>query len=253
MIFDLHNDILTSSLNKNKKRLALNQYTDTLCGIICALWTTKSSYLPLPDFKLPSRAYLAVEDMTFFDFCMGERLVSLNPVYCGLTWNYDNKYAGGAFGDGRLTANGVKLVTFLNENNIAVDTAHLNEKSFYDVVSRSGKVLNSHTSLSLLKNHKRNLNAHQIRFLIERGGIVGLTPVAKFCDDYFVSIDSFAQSYGVDNLAIGTDFFGADDFSVGYDSYDKLFSLFNRLVSRGYSESDINKIFSKNAIRFFFS
>lgn len=252
MIFDLHNDILTSCLTKAEKISALTQSSQTLCGIICALWTTKTSSLSVPDFKIPERTYFAIEDMSFFDFSISERLLSLSPLYCGLTWNYDNEYAGGASGGGRLTAQGKRLVTFLNENKIAVDTAHLNEKSFYDVVSQSGKVLNSHTSLYALKKHERNLNARQIRLLIEKGGIVGLTPVAKFCDDYFASIDSFSQSYGVDNLAIGTDFFGADDFSGGYDSYDKLVSLSNRLLSHGYSESDINKIFSKNAIRFFF-
>lgn len=252
MIFDLHNDILTSCLTKAEKISALTQSSQRLSGIVCALWTTKSSSLPVPDFKIPKRTYFAIEDMTFFDFALSEQLLSLSPLYCGLTWNYDNEYAGGALGSGRLTARGKRLVAFLNNNKIAVDTAHLNEKSFYDVVSQSGKVLNSHTSLYALKKHERNLNARQIRLLIERDGIVGLTPVAKFCDDYFAAIDSFAQNYGVDNLAIGTDFFGADDFAGGYSSYDKLFSLFERLLVGGYSESDINKIFSKNAIRFFF-
>ena len=77
------------------EKIALG-YADRLRGVVLAFWST--NYLSLPEIRLPRRQnlFFAVEDMHFFTPEHADNLIRLSPVYCGLTWNYDNGLAGGA-------------------------------------------------------------------------------------------------------------------------------------------------------------
>jgi len=119
------------------------------------------------------------------------------------------------------------------------------------------KIFNSHTLLKSCYNHERNLSDQQIKLLIARGGVVGLTPVNQFLKekkatlcDFVAVIDTFVERFGIDNAAIGTDFFGADPLE-GLENYDSFESLVAELEKLGYTRIDISKIFYRNASRFF--
>lgn len=250
MIFDLHNDYPTASDEKDIKR-----YSASVDGIItAAIWTTdmrgdvagrvKSLTEALSALGTPA----AIEDIGFlgkqyraFDFS--------RYLYCSLTWNYDNEFAGGALDDGALTAQGKEVVGLMNKVGCYVDVAHLNKKSFYGVIDTAERVLCSHTGFN---SHPRSLDDAQIRALIDRRAVIGLCTVTAFTDAHdateFADVtDGFVQRYGSDNLAIGTDFNGSTDIPRDISDYDGMDGVARLLLDRGYNSVDVYKIFYGNA------
>lgn len=253
MIFDLHNDLLTAKTATEAKTIAL-KYSDEQKGIVLAFWST--NYTEIPDFEMPRRdnLFFAVEDMHFFGIDMAEKVLGLKPVYCGLTWNYDNGLAGGAYSDGRLTGKGKEMIGFLNDNDIAVDLAHLNERSFFDAIERAKRPIVSHTFVSDFHAHKRNISFEQIEAVIERNGIIGLTPINDFTGGGFGSFVSgvacLIDKFGDDSFAIGTDLYGSEDFPDELSDYAG-YSVFEKALSgMGYGQKTIEKIMYLNAAKY---
>lgn len=252
MIFDCHNDILTTGRSNE-------EIVSTICGykksgrVVCALWTSGGATLDIAaNIKAATNFDFAVEDMSFYDERDEERLLSLNPLYCSLTWNRDNRFAGGASGSGGLTESGGTLVRFLENNGIKIDTAHLNRKSFFDVADRSERIFCSHASIDELCPNPRNLTDEQIGIIVECGGIVGLTPINKFNSLPFdETIDFFVQKYGIKSAAIGSDFFGSTDFPSDLKNYADLTVVREKLERKGYKNDDLDLIFFGNAAKFF--
>lgn len=263
-IFDLHNDILTSS--KNAKQIEKYLKNNQNATITAALWTSQLSFdqvkSKINEYKSLQNTYpnlrFAIEDFAGAMPIIDE-IANLNPLYISLTWNDENELAGGAFSYGTLTDLGRKTIKSLNDKNIVIDTAHLNEKSFMEVLNESNKVICSHTAFSGVFAHNRNLKDYQIRMIIERAGIIGLTAVNDFLSPYkkvttsdFVRhIEYFIDRYGDDNLAIGTDFFGTTNMPKGLSKYKSFEGLEKELKKIGYSDETIAKIFYKNAKNFF--
>ncbi len=268
MIYDLHNDLLTGvSANEYDGYLA-RVCKQSVKGIILAFWTTELdvkegffqstvSNIRFDKYKNVEFGY-AVEDLHFLENAPLSILSELPFKYVGLTWNYDNALAGGALGTSDLLPLGKRVLKEAERLNIAVDTAHLNEKSFYSVVdSCGGKVMNSHCCFDEVFRHPRNLTARQIQMLVERNGIIGVTLHDKFlskgeatAESVVRHIDYFVQKFGPNNLCIGSDFNGCrppEDLC----EYDGFRLLKIKLLKLGYTQSAIDGIFYKNAIEFF--
>ncbi|MCL2177061.1 MAG: membrane dipeptidase [Firmicutes bacterium] len=187
-------------------------------------------------------------------------LISLKPFCVSLTWNNQNLLAGGADSVGGLSEIGKQIVRVFQHHNVYIDTAHLNEQSFYDVCRVSEKrLVNTHTAFYDVNPHMRNLKKRQLKTLVENDGLVALTLVPQFLsgsgecvsiDHVIKHIDYFAQCFGVDNLCIGTDFFGTDALPKGLEDYPDFKRLKDKLLGRGYKESEIYKIFVGNAQAF---
>ena len=267
-IFDLHNDYFLSIVGDIKKKTYIDKQEQAE-NIISAVWTSElneresfSMIESARDFVNSSeKLFLGVEDLHFIGKDNLERFVDLKPVYAGLTWNRSNALAGGAHECGGITSLGKKVVKTLEENNIKVDLAHLNEESFNDVAKNLTKpMFCSHTAFYGLCETSRNLKDYQIKMIVGSGGLVGLCLVSLFingtnkCDigDIVSHIDYFACRFGIDNLAIGTDFYGTRHLPRGISTYKALSAeLSKRLLKLGYTEKSINKILFENANRFF--
>lgn len=267
-IFDLHNDYFLKFQKDAKKDNYLSKH-DTAENIISAVWTSELS--ESESFEMIERArsfvnkreklFLGVEDLHFLSKENIERFLRLKPVYAGLTWNTCNALAGGAHETGRLTNFGKLAIKKLEENNITVDMAHLNESSFLDVAKHSNNPLFcSHSACYSLCNNPRNLKDYQLKMIVESGGLVGLCLVSDFLngtkkclvDDIICHIDYFACHFGIDNLAIGTDFFGTKHLPKGIKTYDNLINRISLgLGKMGYTEKAISKILFDNANSFF--
>lgn len=266
-IFDLHNDYFLQMQKDSKKQNYLEKSSDAE-NIVSAIWTSEmneqESFLMLSkarDFvNCNEKLFLGVEDLHFLNKNNLEQFIKLKPIYAGLTWNNCNALAGGAFETGRLSNFGKLVVKKLEENYIKIDLAHLNENSFVDVAKISTKPLFcSHTACFSLVNNPRNLKDYQIRMICDSGGLVGLCLVSDFLsgtkksvvDDIICHIDYFACHYGINNLAIGTDFYGTKHTPKGINNYAKLIKIIsNGLIKMGYTEKSINKIFFDNANSF---
>lgn len=263
MIYDLHNDMLTGLYGSEHSKYLKNVGD---AKMILAVWTTKIEgirrgyFRRLRDSVMPFGEYaFAVEDLHFLDGCPLSVLSEIPLKYVGLTWNFDNALAGGALGNGTLTAKGKQVLSEAKRLGIAVDTAHLNRKSFFRVIdSCKGRVLNSHCCFDAVHSHPRNITDEQIKLLIDRNAVIGMTLESSFLSggaagvsDAVRHIDHFVQKFGCDNLALGTDFNGGTP-PKELDGYERLQVCLGRALSElGYTEKDIEKIFFKNAYDFF--
>jgi membrane dipeptidase len=135
----------------------------------------------------------------------------------GLTWNRRNAFADGCTeppGGGLSTA-GRELVDRLVALGAAIDLAHASERTFEDVLERSGDapVLVSHAGCRALHdNGLRNLSDDQLRALADRDGVLGvmLIPFAvgepSTLDRVIDHVDHAASIMGDRAVALGGDF-----------------------------------------------
>lgn len=267
-LFDLHNDYFLQMPKDRKKESYLAGLGATE-NIVSAIWTSEmneqESFLMIEKARefvnKKEKLFLGVEDLHFLSKDNLSEFMKYKPIYAGLTWNTSNALAGGAHECGGLTNFGKMVVKKLEENFINVDVAHLNENSFLDVAKASNNPLFcSHSACFSLCNNQRNLKDYQIKMICDSGGLVGLCLVSDFLngtkkclvDDIICHIDYFACHFGIDNLAIGTDFYGTKHLPKGIKNYDNLIkSLSKGLSKMGYTEKAISKIFYDNASIFF--
>lgn len=259
---DLHNDLITvKSFEDSVKYLEENSiYIDK---IILAIWTTRTKYNNYTDICSLIKKYnslekseilFGIEDISALEEKF-ERILELNIFYASLTWNYDNNLGGGAYGEKGLTDKGKDVLKKLNYNNVVLDTAHLNRKTFWSCIDFfEGNIINSHTCFNSVFKHKRNIDDDQISAIITKGGIIGLALVGDFLSseskanmyDVARHIDYFIQKYGDKNLCLGTDFFGTDNLPKNLSNYSELYRLVEYLQKIGYNKDTVERIFYKN-------
>jgi len=252
MIFDLHNDM---AISKNSEFIKDFVGDNTVALAIFSTHLEEENAFCFA--KMASKiSKVAFEDISFTDNIT--RIFEFNPLYLSLTWNYDNRFAGGAMEEGELTLKGIETIKKINDNGFILDTAHLNRKSFFKAVSIADRVICSHTCFDGVNQHRRNLTDEQIKTIIEKDGIIGLTFVDDFLtaknyaniNDIYRHIDYFAQKFGVENLAIGSDFFGTD-FLDDINTYSHFNKLQELLINHGYNNNDVERIFFLNAKNYF--
>jgi membrane dipeptidase len=134
-----------------------------------------------------------------------------------MAYNTQNLYATGCYEsvDRGLSDFGRELVAEMNRVGVLCDLSHVGSKSSEDVIRASTKpVCYSHICPSALKAHPRNKSDEEIRFIVERGGFVGVTMFPPFLakgnastvEDYVATIDHVVQIAGEESVGIGTDF-----------------------------------------------
>lgn len=268
-IFDLHNDYFLKLKTDNKKCLYITKTAESAENIVSAVWTSElnndESMMVLEqarDFvNTHQKLFLGVEDLHFLSKNNLDKFLSLKPIYAGLTWNTTNCIAGGAHESGKVTGFGKSVLKLLESKNIKIDTAHLNEDSFMDVAKISQKPLFcSHTAFYGMQPHARNLKDYQLKMIVDSKGLVGLCLVSDFingsqkCKVYDIArqIDYFACKFGIDNLALGTDFYGTNHLPKNAKNYNDLSSKLSKVLEdMGYTQKSITKIFYENANNFF--
>ncbi len=176
----------------------------------------------------------------------------------GLTWNYNNAFAGGVLDKepAGLSTIGRNLLARMESLGSILDLAHVAESSYYQALDCfSGLAMVSHANAYALCGHPRNLNDRQILALSEHGGIIGVNLVPDFVEaenpdlDRLVDhIDYIASLVGIRHVALGSDFDGADKLVLaGVEEYKQ---LEQRLLKRGFSESECQAVMHDNALDF---
>lgn len=191
--------------------------------------------------------------------------------HASLTWNKRNMLASGVGDDTNgVTSLGIKAIEKTEELGILLDVSHLNEKSFWDIVSiASGPIIASHSNARYFANVKRNLNDEQLLAIAKSGGLVGVNSVSVFVnddrnkqkiDDLIDQIDYIKRLIGIEHIGFGFDFcdflpqsyVGEPDpitnsITVkGLSSEADIKNLINRMRERGYREEEIELIAYKN-------
>jgi membrane dipeptidase len=187
----------------------------------------------------------------------------------GLVWSRENDFANGVpflfpstgnIGDG-LTNAGKKLVKACNDMGIILDLAHLNLKGFYDVAEISTKPLVvSHTGAHKLSNLSRNLIDEQIQTVKKSEGLVGIYFAGEMLSNsktlggehklnlIVKHIDYIAENFGIDYVALGSDFDGCT-LPADLKDCSEVQKIFTELQKLGYKSSELEKIAFKNWFR----
>ena len=279
-LIDLHNDAVTKLSAAKFKSYICGAANEDLKAILVSVWTTRMKN-PLKrivrckklidGLQTPVKLFLHIEDAWFINEQNIDEIVKLKPFSVGLTWNANNALAGGAHGDGGLTKLGRAVAQKLIENGTLIDLAHLNKQSFMEVARLQGhrKLFCSHTCFGEVNPHARNLDREQVQTIVESGGLIGLTLVGEFLkrneisvqnsinnnkshaalEDVYAHIKYFAENFGEDNIAIGTDFYGTDSLPEGLKNYADFDGFAEFLLNKGLSAVTIKKIFCDNAER----
>ncbi len=254
MVADFHNDYLSSS----SRIKILQEYSKSDNKIVGAIFRGRKDYVYAKttlNFFLENKSdslFFAFEDFSYEEDLPNliYGLLDYMPVYVGLTWNGENNLAYGAGSSGKIKTRGIAIIKELNKREIYLDAAHLSEQSFYHALDYTDKILCSHTCFYELCPHARNLKTAQIKEIVNRGGLVGLTFYTPFLtenksstvEDVFRHVDFFVERFGVKNLAIGSDFYGCDNLPKGFGDYSFSVIFKEYLLKKGYKEWQIDAI-----------
>lgn len=201
-----------------------------------------------------------------------------------IAYNTQNLVGTGCYEsrDGGLSDFGHEVIAEMNRLGILCDLSHVGAKTSEDVIKASKKpVAYTHCLPGALKAHPRNKSDEQLRFIVERGGFVGVTMFPPFLrrgtestvDDYVEAIEYVIKLCGEDQVGFGT------DFTQGYDrkffewithdkGYARKLTEFGEIVNpagireikdypnltaamqkRGWKESRIRKVMGENWVR----
>ena len=200
-----------------------------------------------------------------------------NELGCGCTYAEDSG----------LTRFGKDAVRLMNEIGLVVDTAHSGRRTTLDACEVSSKpVVASHSAAAGLYDHERCKSDDELDAIAATGGVIGVVAVPFFLaegDDVTINamldhIDYVSELVGSEHVAIGTDWPNQLPFSVlqgffeeairgvgfredhkvdatavldGFGDYLDFPNITRGLVSRGYSDVEIEGILGENFLRVF--
>ncbi|HEY8428884.1 MAG TPA: membrane dipeptidase [Sandaracinaceae bacterium] len=165
---------------------------------------------------------------------------------------------------GGLTRAGRELVEKLDAARIFVDLAHISPRGFWDAVEvhdRSLPLIVTHTGVTGVKKHWRNIDDDQIRAVADTGGVVGIMFEPSFLrprgapnDGSMVlaHLEHVIRVGGEDAAALGSDYDGfiipPPELRDGFKAY---YRLVQRMLDARWSEARIRRVLGQNFLRSF--
>lgn len=204
-------------------------------------------------------------------------LKRIGPLgYISLTWDGENRFAGGCGSNVGLKEDGKALIEHMDQRGIPIDLSHASDHLIDDIFNFTDKkslktpLLASHSNFREITDKARNLPRAFAQEIIRRDGIIGLNFFCHFSGgikalDITKHVEYAIELGAEDHLAIGADFFCDADFPHIKDKYksDKCFyrelassSCYPTFLSMlqnelGLNEKVIDKIAFNNAKRFY--
>ena len=139
-------------------------------------------------------------------------------IYISLTWNQENRFAGGNLSKVGLKRDGELFLEYLEGKRSAIDLSHTSDRSAYDILNYIDKKglkvipIASHSNFRAICNQPRNLPDEIAQEILKRRGVIGLNFfkafVGKNLPDDFMRQVEYARSVGALNqFCFGADFF----------------------------------------------
>lgn len=177
-----------------------------------------------------------------------------------------------------LTPFGRDLVRECEKLGIIVDLAHINPAGFREIVDLATKpLIVSHTNSRKFYDVERNISDEQIKMIGKRGGVLGVNSILvspnqekSTLDCYVDHIQHIVDLIGIDCVGIGFDFFEfiyrqwpeskkkwmaekltTPHFIPDLTNHSHARNLTRKLIERGFSDTDIEKILRGNWLRIF--
>jgi len=189
-----------------------------------------------------------------------EELIPRGLRAVGFLHFVDNEAGAPAMGRGRNTHEALRpfgraLVEFCNERGLLIDLAHINRPGFLEAARLSrAPVMVSHTGVTGVKPHRRNIDDDQIRAVADTGGCIGIIYARNFLggaglDRLMLHLEHVLRVGGEDCPALGSDFDGYVLPPRGLADVTTLPRITDRLLHRGHAPRVVRKILGGNALR----
>ena len=158
-----------------------------------------------------------------------------------------------------LSPLGEQAIELLNYYGIMIDISHPSKEAIKQMIKLSkAPVMASHSSARALRDHPRNLDDELLDIVKVNGGVVQTTALGAFLtdrkdpppnlDDFMDHIDYMVEKIGIDHVGISSDFDGGGGI-VGWNDASETMNVTSALRERGYSESEIEKLWGSNLLR----
>jgi len=189
-----------------------------------------------------------------------KRFADLGVKYITLSHNGNNDICDSNTGPvehNGLSEFGKEVIKEMNRCGIIVDISHTSEKTAFDALALSRyPVIASHSCAKALCNHPRNLSDELIKAIAKKGGVVQICLYPGFLKkngqasvkDAVDHIDYIVRLVGIDYVGIGSDFDGGGGIK-NLSSANEFPQIAMELIRRGYSDTDIAKIWGENLMR----
>jgi membrane dipeptidase len=191
--------------------------------------------------------------------------------------------------DAGLSRYGLKVIERLNKARVIVDCSHTGLRTSLEAIEHSiAPVICSHSNVQSVHVSARNVANELIDAIAKSGGVVGVVGFPAMVadspkpslDQFIAHIDAIVQRVGIDHVGLGIDYYhgqagvATDDvalrsyqefvraglwgaaypppphyYPAGIETPKTLLALTQRLLGRGYSESDVKKILGGNWLR----
>jgi membrane dipeptidase len=163
--------------------------------------------------------------------------------------------------DRGLTDRGRDYVRQLNEKRIFVDLAHVSPRGFWDAVEvhdRAQPLLVTHTGVSGVFEHWRNIDDRQMRAIASSGGTIGVmyhspflgdSPLGGRAETIVRHLEHIVNTVGEDHASLGSDWDGAIVTPRDMPTCLELPRLVELMLNRGFRDTTITKILGQNFLR----
>tara|TARA_B100000575_G_scaffold146338_1_gene116781 strand:- start:1356 stop:2420 length:1065 start_codon:yes stop_codon:yes gene_type:complete len=186
--------------------------------------------------------------------------------YVSLSHNGHSQFSDSNTGefDGTALHNGLsdigkELVELLNYYGIMIDISHPSKEAIRQMTELSkAPVIASHSSARALRDHPRNVDDEQLNWIKKNGGVIQTTALGFFLTDredppanmkdFMDHIDYMVEKIGIDHVGISSDFDGGGGI-IGWEDTSETKNVTSALRERGYSESEIEKLWGGNLLR----
>lgn len=194
-------------------------------------------------------------------------------TYISLTWNEENRFAGGNLSTKGLKPDGKRCLDLMNQystsKKIAIDLSHTSDQTAHDIldyIENEGLNLTpiaSHSNYRAVQDEKRNLPSNIALEIGKRGGIIGLNMMSKFLGGHPQSLlDHIGRALDLhleNHIVLGADYFGPvgiPDLDQGgpyfFDGFDNssCYPAILSMIEKAFDKTLTEKIAWKNASRY---
>ncbi|MEJ6950612.1 dipeptidase [Natronospora cellulosivora (SeqCode)] len=207
---------------------------------------------------------LAIEGgASIFNLSILRVLYKLGIRMLSLTWNCRNQLADGVSvikNSKKISSLGKEVLDEMINMKMILDISHLSRYNFWEIFNNYKiPLLASHSNVSSLCNHQRNLDDKQIIAIKKSKGLIAINFYPPFLNKnnkvdintVVEHIDYIKEIIGVEYIALGTDYDGIEKTPSGLEDISKISNLEYLLREKNYSNNEIKKIYHDNALNFF--